>query len=324
MLSGCCAGWSWRMLLHEGLWGVPGQFEAARPQRPSSVVRQTVNVLGTLRSGWAGLEGLRSAQKCPVWLIEVKLIARPSSEHLTASFRPCGRTLPMLDTRNFDILRFISVLPLFSDLDSVEVERLAGGCQLRRFERGEMVFRMGEPCESFHIVVVGQVKLFVLSPSGQEKVIELVAPGHSFAEALMFLGKPCMVNAQALTDTLLLTVQRQAVLDELQRDSRFALRMLAGLSRRLHGLVRDVQAYALQNGVQRVIGYLLRDQGSNEGGEVVTVSLPVSKATLASRLSLTPEYFSRVLRELEQADLIEIDKRDIRIPDVARLAAYQG
>jgi CRP-like cAMP-binding protein len=54
------------------------------------------------------------------------------------------------------------------------------------------------------------------------------------------------------------------------------------------------------------------------------VSLPVSKATLASRLSLTPEYFSRVLRELEEAGLIEVDKRDIRILDTRRLAAYQG
>jgi CRP-like cAMP-binding protein len=57
---------------------------------------------------------------------------------------------------------------------------------------------------------------------------------------------------------------------------------------------------------------------------VLTVSLPVSKATVASRLSLTPEYFSRVLRELEDARLIEVDKRDIRILDVKRLAEYQG
>lgn len=230
----------------------------------------------------------------------------------------------MLETRSFDIPRFLGVLPLFSDIGRPELERLAQGCQLRRFERGSMVFRMGEPCESFHVVAVGQVKLFVLSPSGQEKVIELIGPGGSFAEALMFLHKPCMVNAQALADSLLLTVQRQAVLEELQRDNRFAMRMLAGLSRRLHGLVHDVQAYALQTGVQRVIGYLLRDQEADEGSEggVVTVSLPVSKATVASRLSLTPEYFSRVLRELEDARLIEVDKRHIRILDVKRLASF--
>jgi CRP-like cAMP-binding protein len=57
-------------------------------------------------------------------------------------------------------------------------------------------------------------------------------------------------------------------------------------------------------------------------GEVITVSLPVTKATIASRLSLTPEYFSKVLRELEEANLIEIDKRDIRIIDAQRLLRY--
>jgi CRP-like cAMP-binding protein len=100
--------------------------------------------------------------------------------------------------------------------------------------------------------------------------------------------------------------------------------MLAGISRRLHGLVHDVEAYALHSGVQRVIGFLLRDQVAEDcvSGEVLTVSLPVSKATVASRLSLTPEYFSRVLHELESAHLIEVDKRDIRILDAQRLARY--
>jgi CRP-like cAMP-binding protein len=226
----------------------------------------------------------------------------------------------MLDTRPFDIPRFLRVLPLFSDLQPAEIGRLAEGCRLSRRERGEMVFHVGDPCEGFHVVVMGQVKLFVISPAGQEKVIELIGPGHSFAEALMFLGRPCMVNAQALADTLLLSVDRAAVMREVEQDGRFALRMLAGLSRRLHGLVADVQAYALQSGIQRVIGYLLRDLPDDGGA--VTVSLPVSKATLASRLSLTPEYFSRVLRELEEARLIQVDKRDIRILDAARLATY--
>jgi CRP-like cAMP-binding protein len=103
------------------------------------------------------------------------------------------------------------------------------------------------------------------------------------------------------------------------------MRMLAGISRRLHGLVRDVEAYALHSGVQRVIGYLLRDiEGGSSGNEPITVSLEVSKATVASRLSLTPEYFSRVLHELEDAGLVRIDKRDVQILDVQRLAAYPG
>ena len=78
----------------------------------------------------------------------------------------------------------------------------------------------------------------------------------------------------------------------------------------------------MHSGLQRVIGYLLRDQGENDFNSI-TLSLPVSKGTIASRLSLTPKYFSRVLHELEASGLIEIDKREIRIPDAEKLAAYQ-
>jgi CRP-like cAMP-binding protein len=225
----------------------------------------------------------------------------------------------------FDLPRYLSLQPLFQEMSTDELARLAEGCSMQRLTRGEDIFRVGDPCEAFHVVVTGQVKLFVISPAGQEKVIEIISPGQSFAEALMFTGRPCIVNAQALNDALVLRIDKAAVVDEIGRDPRFALRMLGGISRRLHGLVHDVQAYALQNGLQRVIGYLLRDQlvEDNATGETITVSLPVSKATIASRLSLTPEYFSRVLHELEAAGLVSIDKRDIRILDTQRLASYQ-
>ena len=229
-----------------------------------------------------------------------------------------------MDINDFNIPRFLAVLPLFSDLSPMELQRVALGCQVRRLARGDNIFRYGEPCEEFHVVVSGQVKLFAISPAGQEKVIELVGPGHSFAEALMFTDKPYILNAQSLANTLLLTVGKQCMLEEIERDPRFSLRMLAGISRRLHGLVHDIESGALHNGMQRVIGYLLREHSSDDSkaGETFMVSLPVSKATVASRLSLTPEYFSKVLHELEAEGLITIDKRDISIIDVQRLAHY--
>lgn len=223
-----------------------------------------------------------------------------------------------------DMQRYLSVVPLFSDLSVEDRARIAKGCQLKRYSRGDMVFRTGDVCDAFHVVILGQIKLYVSSPAGQEKVIEIVGPGHSFAEAMMFLEMPYILNVQSLADSLLMSVSKAAVFDEIKQDPRFALRMLAGISRRLHGLVQDVEGYALQSGAQRLIGYLLRDvEDTNTAkGEPVTVSFPVSKATVASRLSLTPEYFSRVLHELEADRLIAIDKREIRILDVQRLARY--
>ena len=78
------------------------------------------------------------------------------------------------------------------------------------------------------------------------------------------------------------------------------------------------------HGVALTVMLMTGTYGDCVSGDCITVSLPVSKGTVASRLSLTPEYFSRVLRELEEARLIEVDKRDIRIIDTRRLAAYSG
>jgi len=229
-----------------------------------------------------------------------------------------------MDLEQFDIQHCLSALPLFSDLSPLERERIALGCHLKRLTRGEILFRVGDACEAFYVVVSGQVKLYVSSPSGQEKVIEIIGPGHSFAEALVFLRRPHIVNAQALATTMMVSVTKQAVFSEVERDPRFSLHMLAGISRRLHRLIQDVEGYALQSGMQRLIGYLLRDVEVEAGisGGGITVNLPASKATVASRLSLTPEYFSRVLHELEAQDLIHIDKRNIRILDVQRLASF--
>ena len=229
-----------------------------------------------------------------------------------------------MDIAKFNIPRYLATQPMFSNMQPEELQRVARGCVLERIERGKVLFRTGEMSQAFHIVVLGQVKLCVISPAGVEKVIELCGPGHSFAEAVMFMNAPHLVNAQTLTETLLLTVEKSAVLREIEADSRFALRMLAGISRRLHGLIKDVEGYALHSGMQRVISYLLRDL-VDAGGVVpqsITVSLPVSKSTIASRLSLTPEYFSRVLHELETAKLITVQRRDIHIHDTAKLAGY--
>lgn len=230
-----------------------------------------------------------------------------------------------MDIARFDLPRYLSLLPLFQEMDQNELKRLSLGCRLRKFVRGEDIFRTGDPCDELHVTVMGQVKLYAISPSGQEKTIELVGPGASFAEALMFTGRPYIVNAQALAETLLLSVSKSAITLEIQNDHRFAMRMLAGISRRLHGLVHDIQAYALQNGVQRVIGYLLREVSDQDHSPNIPfqVELPASKATIASRLSLTPEYFSKVLHELEASRLIQIDKRNITILSFERLSSFQ-
>ena len=110
---------------------------------------------------------------------------------------------------------------------------------------------------------------------------------------------------------------------ELERNPQFARRMLGGLSRRLHGLVSDVEAYSLRSGAQRVIGYLLRDlRVQTSQDNVGEVTLPIGKGVIASRLNLTPQHFSRILHELSVQGLIVVEGRKVHIVDLERLRAF--
>jgi CRP-like cAMP-binding protein len=99
----------------------------------------------------------------------------------------------------------------------------------------------------------------------------------------------------------------------------FGRRMVAGLAGRLHGLVRDVEAYSLRSSQERLIGYLLAELPEDAVQGEAEVRLTPGKSVLASRLNMTPEHFSRLLHELAAAGLIQVNGRAIRVPDVARL-----
>lgn len=219
---------------------------------------------------------------------------------------------------------FLSNLPLFRELSAAEIARIAEGSVEIDAPRGTVLVHRGDACRGFHIVIFGQVKLALDAPGGGEKVVELIGPGMSFGEPVMFLDKPYMVSATTLADSLLLHVAREVVYAEIERDPGFARRIIAGLSRRLHHLIDDLEAVSLHSGTQRVIGYLLREESAANNVHSLCVTLPAKKGVIASRLNLTHEHFSRILHELIGARLIEVDGPRVTIPDVTRLRGHGG
>ncbi|MBI4940665.1 MAG: Crp/Fnr family transcriptional regulator [Actinobacteria bacterium] len=219
-------------------------------------------------------------------------------------------------------------LPLFSQVSADLLAVLSAAAVPVTLGRGEVLFHRGEECTGFFVVLRGQVKLAVTSAEGNEKVLEIIGAGETFAEGVMFADRPYPVTATALVAVDLLSVPRRTVLDLIDAEPTFARRMLAGMSVRLHTMVADVSAMALHSGTQRVIGFLLAEAAPDDatlraGGSAV-VRLPAGKAVLASRLSLTPETFSRVLRSLAEQGLAQVDGRHVTLPDLARLAAWSG
>ncbi len=226
------------------------------------------------------------------------------------------------NTENNGILNIpalLARLPLFTGLAPEEILRLAEGTREVRVDKGQMVFHKGDPCTGFHMIVYGQVKLGFMSPQGDEKVVEILSRGHSFGEALMFTDKPYLVFAQALADCVLLHISKKVLFDELDREPRLGRKMLASLSVRLHQLVTDVESLSLRSGKERIIGYLLREIPLEAEQDSQTITLSTQKGIIASRLNLTQEHFSRILNELTQKGLIQVEGRKIHIPSISQL-----
>lgn len=237
---------------------------------------------------------------------------------------PRAETLPLMSHDKIDIPGLLSRMPLFSAMSADDLRNIAETTREKRLHKGEMLFQRGDRPAGFYYVVFGQMKLAFSSSQGNEKVVEVVGPHQSFGEAVMFIDRPVPVFSQALTETLLLHIARDAVFEQIEQDSGFAGRMLAGLSMRLHGLIRDVESYSLRSSVQRVVGYLLQHADDTGDENPAAIELPTSKQVIASRLNLTPETLSRIFHELSNSGLISVQGKNITLHDVHKLRNYDG
>jgi len=218
----------------------------------------------------------------------------------------------------------IEGVALLQGLEKPIRERLAAEASILTVSRSDAVFRQGEACAGLHVVIEGQVKLLMRTGNGHEKVFEVIGPNETMGETALFLGLPYPVAAEAVVDTRLMHLAKGTLLRELASDSMFALRVIESLARRLNRHTEDLKSYMLLSGTQRVICFLLQEiPDVFSATDAVEVTLPTRKGVIASKLNLTQEHFSRILRDLTAASLIEVAGARIRIPDVARLRDYQ-
>jgi len=218
-----------------------------------------------------------------------------------------------------DLLRAHS---LFVAFDDERFERLTAVAQLLELGAGQLLFQRGDPARAFFIVMSGQIKLFMQSRSGDEKILALEQPGQSFAEAIMFMQGPIYpVSAAATEPTTLVSMPVREYMQALRDDVDTCLRLLGVLSQRLHAHVQEIEELTLESAGNRLVHHLLRRAATDSQGRH-RVHLEETRQMLASQLAIKPETLSRLTRSLADAGLIELDGRDIVIPDRSRLESY--
>ena len=211
------------------------------------------------------------------------------------------------------ILEALGTSHLFSELTEAQMDRVRRHSHVTDMIEGESLFFQGDNATSFYLVVSGRIKLFRISPDGKEKVVEIMEEaGATFAEALMFMDQPHYpVNATAIGASRVIGINGKDFKAMLRESIDTCFLLLGGMSFRLRGLIREIDALSLDTGTVRTVSYLLNQAPADSN----CFELTIAKSVIASRLSVKPETFSRILRNLHEQEILSIDGRNVTIHD---------
>ena len=208
---------------------------------------------------------------------------------------------------------------LFSQLEEAQRRAMRESARELSLQDGQLFFQAGDPASHFYLVLAGQIKLSKLSLQGQEKVIEIIPPGETFAEALMFAEQPVYpVNATAIGSTRLLSFESAPYLEILRNSNAACLRLMADMSRRLKHLINEIELLSLQNARYRLASYLWH-RWQSAGSEEGYIELKTPKGVIASRLSITPETLSRTLHVFSEQGILSVEGQRVSILDPGAL-----
>lgn len=227
-----------------------------------------------------------------------------------------------------DLVSLLVHQPLFRHVPEDTLRDWCAYVRERRLLRGELLFQRGASAgDAFWLIVVGQIKLSFPAANGNERVLTTLYDRQCFGEAQALLGEPYPYSAEALTDCLLLRVDRSIYAKLHDEMHPLASGLMAHMAARVHDLLHEIEQISVCSGIERVVNYLLRrcDAHAPEcGGGSYTVTLPMAKQLLASRLNLKPETLSRIFHDLVCDGLIHVEGKRIVIRDVDRLRALSS
>ncbi len=197
--------------------------------------------------------------------------------------------------------------PYFKSLDDGKLAELAQTLIERSYEKDEVVFIEGEPCQGLYIVRAGTVKIFKLSPEGREQILTYVHTGGSFNEVAVFDGGPDPANVSSVERTTLWVVPRQAIIDLIQQRPDVALAIIQNLGTRLRHLVGLVEDLSLRQVSARLAKLLLE----TASGQKRTLT----QQEMAAQLGTVREMIGRSLRTLEARGFIRVEHGQVVILD---------
>lgn len=207
---------------------------------------------------------------------------------------------------------------LFAGLADDDLTQLARESRVAEFDRGQLVFQRGDPAGCIFLVLDGWLTVYRDTPTGERTVLLMCRKGETVAEAAALNFGRFPASAEAATDCRVLQIPSKSFTDVIRRDPDSALRVIGGLSARLHLLVGELEQLHVKGASQRV-GCFLIELLPDGAGNSATIQLPFDKSLVAARLAMTPESLSRALAKLKEVGVEATRGPDVYIGDVPSL-----
>lgn len=213
---------------------------------------------------------------------------------------------------------------IFRDLDETLLGRLARLSQTRRLAKGSLLFHQGEEGDALYGVAEGLIRIWVSGDGGKELTLQLLEPGDVFGEIALLDGLPRSASAEAVDDSLLVMVKRDAFLPLLEAESGLARHVIELICERLRDSTSRASDFAFLGLPTRLARKLLQlaiAHGHDEPDGAIRIALKLSQSELAQMLGVTREAVNKQLKAWTQDGLALHERGQIIIRDRKRLAA---
>ena len=210
---------------------------------------------------------------------------------------------------------------LLDGLPDAALQSIEKGCNWRIYPRDEQILDRDSESRDVYFVVNGVVQVVNYSITGREIAFAKVRQGDYFGELAAVDGKPRSANVVAAQKSLIASLPRSRFEPLLLEHPRLAMRVIERLAHIVRLCDNRIMDISTLRAVQRVQQETLRlaRLGEEKTGELAIASLPTHK-DIAARASTSRETVARVLKQLDDAGIIERPEKSLRIlePEILR------
>lgn len=222
-----------------------------------------------------------------------------------------------------DEVQLLGKTPLFKGLSPDQLVEFLSLAHPLQTKKRSYFFHQGEPATSFFLLLEGSARLTQITPEGRQVIMHYFGPGDVMAIIVVLADAIYPVSAEAASDCMALSWDRQTAIDNMEQYPRLAVNGLEMLSGRFWELQNRYRELATERVERRVAHAVLRliDQGRDYESREVPPTLLLSRQDLAEMTGTTLFTVSRLCSSWEQQGIIETGREQITILHAEKLAA---